>query len=275
MDRRIQFIFSGFALVMLATFGWRWYQGQWQPLHFAMLGLSAAVCLLVFVRFVYIFNYSYALASIGNGALIWWLAPSPVTPLVAGAIILYGLRLGWFTWSRQHSASYAPRMVNVVKADEMMPAPAKLSLWLMCTLLLTYHPMSLAFAAERGLWQPGVVAGAALMLVSTLIEGLADWQKQQVKARDPAALTTHGLYRRWRHPNYAGEIGLQLGLLITGFSSAFTVSEFLVVLLAPAYIIILMVAEARRVDANQALRFGDQAAYRAWRERSGALLPRL
>jgi steroid 5-alpha reductase family enzyme len=166
-------------------------------------------------------------------------------------------------------------MVNVVKADEMMPAPAKISLWVMCSLLLTYHLMAVTFAAAQGSFHPGVVAGALLMILSTMIEGGADWQKQQVKERDPAALATAGLYRRWRHPNYAGEIGLQIGLVIMGLSSVSSIADLLVILLSPAYIMILMVAEARRVDASQELRHGESEEYRAWRRSSGSLLPKL
>ena len=117
-------------------------------------------------------------------------------------------------------------------------------------------------------------AGAAIMCAGTVIEGLADWQKQAAKRDDAGRLVTTGLYRRWRHPNYAGEILLQLGLIIAGLWSVSTLGDALVVVIAPSYIVILMVAEAFRVDKEQELKYGTGDEYKAWRGASGSLVPR-
>ena len=282
MDRRVQVIFSAYGLVMLGLVIWRVSTGAWSALNWAMLGVAAVCCLLVFVRFVFVFNFSYALSALINGLLIAVWQGSPAAWLVGGAAALYGLRLLWFTWSRQHSDSYAPRVAAINQADDAMPAPAKLSLWVMCTMLMTFHLMAAAFAggqtAFAGAWAApswGVWLGSAVMLAGTLIEAVADHQKQQVKSRDTRLLVTHGLYRRWRHPNYAGEILLQAGLVIAGLASVMTPGDALVVAIAPSYIILLMVAEAHRVDGTQSLKYGDSEHYKAWRAHSGSLLPKL
>lgn len=274
MDRRIRIIFSAFVALMIGLFAWRVSQGTWAPVNWVMLALSATLCLLVFVRFVYIFNFSYALCAILNGALIWVARPAPATALVGGAAILYGLRLLWFTWMRTRSRSYAPRMEKVAAIDRGMPAPGKAALWFMCTWLLTFHLMALWLAAVRVELTAGVVAGAAIMVSGTVLEGIADWQKQQAKRRAADRFVTDGLFARWRHPNYLGEILMQTGLMIVAASCAAGPGDLLAGIVAPLYIAVLMLFEARRIDDDQVARYGSEHAYVAYRERSGSLLPK-
>lgn len=274
MGRKIQIIFQVCGLVMLALVVLRIRSGDWALANYLMLGTAAVCCLLVFVRFVYIFNYSYALAAMLNGALLIVVQPGPVTYLLGGAACLYGARLFWFSWSRQHHPSYASRMATVIQADEAMPTPVKVILWVNCTLLLTFHLMAVYFATAATSLSFGIVLGGVIMLAGTFIEGLADWQKQQVKnaASDQPVLS--GLFRHIRHPNYLGEILLQVGLIVAGLACIGTLGEALAVMIAPGYIIVLMIAESRRVDTTQETRYWDHAQYQAWRAQTGSLLPR-
>ena len=259
---------------MIGLFAWRVFQGAWSPVNWTMLAISATACLLVFVRFVYIFNFSYALCAICNGALIWVARPSGATALVGGAAILYGLRLLWFTWSRTRSHSYAPRVENVAAVDREMPAAGKAMLWFMCTWLLTFHLMALWLAAEMAELTTGIVVGAVVMLAGTALEGVADWQKQRSKQQAPDRFFAGGLFARSRHPNYLGEILMQVGLMIVAGASAAAVGDFMAGIVAPLYIFILMVSESRRVDDYQITRYGADPAYVAYRARSGSLLPK-
>jgi len=274
MGRKIQLVFQACGLLMLVLLIARARSGEWSTLNYLMLAVAGACCLLVFVRFVYVFNYSYALAAMLNGALLMAVRPSAVSLLLGGAAVMYGARLFWFSWTRQHGRSYAPRMANVIQADESMPKPVKLALWVNCSLLLTYHLMAVYFAADRASLAPGVVIGALTMYAGTAIEGLADWQKQQVKNSTPDQPVLHGLFRHVRHPNYTGEILLQLGLIVAGLSVVSTAGEALAVLIAPGYIIALMITESRRVDREQETRYWDHPDYPGWRARTGSLLPR-
>jgi len=275
MGRKIQIVFQVCGLVMLALVVLRIRSGDWGLLNYLMLGTAAICCLLVFVRFVYIFNYSYALAAMLNGAWLIMAQPGPVTYLLGGAAFLYGARLFWFSWSRQNHPSYASRMANVVQADEAMPTPVKIILWVNCTLLLTFHLMAVYFATAVTSLSLGIILGGVIMLAGTLIEGLADWQKQQVKNADPDQPVFSGLFRRIRHPNYLGEILLQVGLIVAGLACIGSVGEALAITIAPGYIIALMIAEARRVDATQQTRYWEHAQYQAWLAQTGSLLPRI
>lgn len=274
MGAKIRIIFSVFALIMMVIFGYRAAVDAWSMVNWGMLFVSFVCCLLVFVRFVYIFNFSYALCAILNGALIWAMRPSAASALIGGAAVIYGLRLFIFSWARTRSESYGGRMKNIVQADIEMPTPAKIMLYVMVTWLMTFHLMAGAYVAEAAVLSPGVIAGGIVMLAGTLLEGVADWQKQQAKFLAPDAYIATGVFSRWRHPNYLGEIGLQVGLMIAGLSVVTGVVDALIVVIAPLYIAILMVAESRRVDDYQITRYGSDPAWCDYRERSGSLFPR-
>jgi steroid 5-alpha reductase family enzyme len=271
---KIRIVFSVFALIMMVLFGYGALVGAWSLVNWGMLAVAFVCCLLVFVRFVYIFNFSYALCAVVNGALIWAVRPSAASALIGGAAIIYGLRLFVFSWLRTHSESYAGRVKNIVKADQEMPTPAKIVLYLMMTWLMTFHLMAVWFVADAAILSPGVITGGLVMLAGTLLEGVADWQKQRSKQQAPDAYIATGLFSRWRHPNYLGEIGLQVGLMIAGLSVISGAVDALTVVIAPLYITILMISESQRVDDYQVTRYGSDPVWREYRERSGALFPR-
>ncbi|MDP6673433.1 MAG: DUF1295 domain-containing protein [Gammaproteobacteria bacterium] len=274
MGAKIRIIFSVFALIMMVLFGYGAVVGNWSIVNWGMFAVALVCCLLVFVRFVYIFNFSYALCAIFNGVLIWALRPSVASALICSAAILYGLRLFTFSFMRTRGESYAGRMKNIIKADQEMPLPARIMLYIMVTWLMTFHLMAAWFVASSAVLVPGVMVGGMVMLASTLLEGIADWQKQQSKNRAPAAYIASGLFSRWRHPNYLGEIGLQVGLIIAGLSVTDGVGDALIVVIAPLYIVILMISEAQSADEAQLKRYGSDPAWREYRERSGSLFPR-
>ena len=75
---------------------------------------------------------------------------------------------------------------------------------------------------------------------------------------------------------HAAEILVQVGLIVAGVGA---VSSgwlgYLAVVVAPLYIILLMIAECGRADRYMDLRYGDRADFREYVGRSGSILPRL
>jgi steroid 5-alpha reductase family enzyme len=140
---------------------------------------------------------------------------------------------------------------------------------------MTFHLMALWLAAGSTELSVGIVAGAGIMLVGTLIEGIADWQKQRSKQAAPEQFVANGLFARWRHPNYLGEILMQVGLMTIAVSCAATVDDFIAGIISPLYIFILMISESRRVDDYQASRYGNDPVWVEYRARSGSLFPRI
>lgn len=274
MGRKIQVVFSFFTLAMLALFFYHLTTDEWSVINWGMLGVSAAVCLLVFINFVFIFTYSYALAAIINASLIFFALPSAASALLALVSIFYGLRLAIFTRARNRSESYAAKVADIEQGHDAMPVGVKISLWFMCTWLQTFHLMGVYYAAQQARLTIAVATGAAIMCAGCIIEAVADAQKQRVKNTSPGRLVADGLFSRIRHPNFLGEILFQAGLIIAGAASIAAWSELAAVMLAPGYIVLLMITEAVRVDDVQSIRYGADDVYQQWRKRTGTLLPR-
>jgi steroid 5-alpha reductase family enzyme len=105
--------------------------------------------------------------------------------------------------------------------------------------------------------------------------GLADQQKQNAKHRAPTTFVASGIFARWRHPNYAGEIIVQMGLIIAGIAAVSAGwANYAAVTIAPVYVILLMIAECTRSDKYQMSRYGDDDAYKNYVARSGSIVPR-
>ena len=273
MGRTVQIVFSAFAIAMLALFAVRVSTGAWTVINWGMLLVAALACLVVFVRFMHIFTYGYACSAIGIAMLLFAIRPSVAAGLLATVAILYGVRMAMFIWRRERSHSYARKAAEIARREKDTPAALRLVLWFLCTWLFAYHLMAVYFVAARGELNVGVIVGALVMLSGVVLEGVADTQKQRAKNIDPDQLVTTGLFKQIRHPNFLGEILVQVGLVIAGASAVSTWQELAMVSLAPGYLIFLMVYEARRLDALQRERYGQQPVYENWRASTGALLP--
>jgi steroid 5-alpha reductase family enzyme len=275
LDTHIRKIFSVFVLGMIVLFVMRLMAGEWTTLNWIMMAVAGISCLLVFRSFVFIFNLSYALACIFNGAILALELPSAGSALLGGAMFIYGLRLFWFVWDRMQSDSYLPRVDNIRKEDAKLPFPVKIALWVQCTFMYTFHLFAIYLIGVGQVTGPVVIVAALIIIFGTVVEGLADQQKQEAKNRAPTSFVASGIFARWRHPNYAGEIIVQVGLIIAGVVAVSAGwANYAAVIIAPLYVILLMVAECTRSDKYQTLRYGDDEAYKSYVARSGSIVPR-
>jgi steroid 5-alpha reductase family enzyme len=279
MDKYIRIIFSIFVLAIVGLFVLRLGAGEWTPLNSMMLATSALCCLLVLPLFVYIFTYAYGLACLLNGVVLaLWLATPPAF-ILGGLMALYGLRLLLFSWRRQNTSGYAHRMAIMKSADQELPMPIRGLLWLQCSFLYCFHLFAIYVAGQTSELTLAIATGAAIMAGGLLLEALADAQKQQAKALAPKEFVQTGLYQRWRHPNYCGEILVQLGLITAGVGAvqlvAGNVALYLAVIIAPLYIALLLYSECGRADRQQEQQYGEIPAFRHYLANSGSVLPRL
>jgi steroid 5-alpha reductase family enzyme len=125
---------------------------------------------------------------------------------------------------------------------------------------------------------PVVAAGAALMGLGLVVEAVADRQKQAAKRTDPARWVSTGLFARTRHPNYAGEITVQTGLVVCAVGASLATGAwgwaFVGLVLAPVYIVLLMLSATTGAELATQGRHGDDPDFQAYAASSGALLPR-
>ncbi|MEC9375316.1 MAG: DUF1295 domain-containing protein [Pseudomonadota bacterium] len=266
-----------FALLMFALMFMRINIGIWSELNWLILGSSFFLCLLVFYCFVYIFNFSYAFSCMLNGLLIIIFLPSTSSLLIGALVALYGLRLAAFSWQRMHSDSYAARLEQTKRNDEKMYTSIKLILWIQCGILYTFHTFSIYLLAnDSKVINNLVFTAAGIIFLGIIVQHFADQQKQRAKAIEPNKHFTSGLFKRCRHPNYSGEILVQIGLILVGISA---VSEgwenYLAVSVSPTYIIFLMISESIRADKQLQTQYKLNQGFQEYWNRSWSLLPKI
>lgn len=271
----IRIIFTLSVVAMWALFGIGLAAGTWTGTNWLMLALAHVSCAVVFRNFVYLFSYGYALSMLAVHAGVYASAPSLASALVAGVAALYGIRLWRFIHVRYASDGYAAIRERGERADAAMPLPARIFLWTSVSWLMAFEGMIAWRVAKTGVVTGWVIAGCLVAVLGLVIETLADEQKQAAKRTNPAAPVMDGWYRHVRHPNYLGEIIFQVGLMMAWLGQPADWYDYALCLIAPAYIVVLMIHAAVEADSGQGDRHGGDPAYAAWRERSGCLLPGL
>lgn len=120
------------------------------------------------------------------------------------------------------------------------------------------------------------IIGIILWLTGFTFEVVADAQKRAFRA-NPAhqgQLINTGLWAWTRHPNYFGEILLWIGIALIALPA---LSGWqLVTLISPVFIILLItrVSGVPMLEARAEKRWGDDPAYRDYKNRTPRLIPR-
>ena len=273
----IRRIFPLFVLAMWVTTGVLVARGEWTADNW-LIAAAAAVCsLLVFVNFAWVFTFSYAATAIVLNLLVLLLVgANPAALLLAGLLVVYGARLLLFLLRRTRHPSYAGRMAGMRAAHQQLPLPVKVLVWVNTTTLYTFEVgATVALARGDGRIGTAQVVGAAVLLVGLLLEATADAQKQRHKRSGSGGWVSTGLFSRSRHPNYLGEILVQVGIVVSVVGVAGGVWGWLALALAPTYIAILMLSATTGAELAADERYGDDPAYDAYLARTGQLLPRL
>jgi steroid 5-alpha reductase family enzyme len=274
MQGELRYIFPATVLLVWVLFGTGIATGHWSGTQWLVLGLAHLFCAVIFVNFVYVFNYGYGLTKLFLSLALLVLMPSPATAIVGGMAAVFGLRLLQFTHARYRSAAYAAQRERQQRASAAMPLPVKVFLWTAVSWLMAFQAMPTYFVARSGEFTGFVWVGAAVMLAGLGIEALADIQKQQAKRRAPDAFVDAGLFRWARHPNYLGEIVFQLGFIVSVLGSLHGGYELAVGIVAPLYVCVLMLFAGRDADRQQQARYGSNPAWQQYCSRTGRFLPR-
>ena len=265
-----------FLLAMWGVFYWLYSLGVVTGLHWVLLGVSHLLCLLVFVNFVYIFNYSYALNVMLLSLLILlFVQPPLINAFISLSISFYGFRLLYFVHKRYAANSYAGNKSAMAEADAKMPLFVKILLWIFVSWLMFYHSFVSWFVATAASLNDFTFYALLIMWLGLALEAVADVQKQAAKQRQPDRFCDQGLFRLCRHPNYLGEIIFIVGMYLVGVSVFDQAYQFVAAGLAPLWIVILMVWSARNGDRKQQEKYGDDAAFQAYVAKVPSLLPRV
>lgn len=195
--------------------------------------------------------------------------------LLAALVVVWALRLGPFLFRRIRRAGSDDRF------DEIKPSFARfLLVWTVQGLWVTFTAMAawigITSTMRRELDALAVV-GLVLWVVGFALEAVADAQKSRFRA-DPAhagRFISTGLWSRSRHPNYAGEILLWLGVALVAAGSL-TGWQW-VALASPLFVTVLLtrVSGVPLLEKKAEARWGGQPDYEEYVRTTPVLVPRL
>lgn len=191
--------------------------------------------------------------------------------LLAATVSVWAVRLGTFLAWRVRASGGDDRF------DEIKAHPARFflvwniqGLWVTITAAAAWMALS---GTEQLSW-PTTIAGGCLWLFGFIIEVIADTQKTAFKANHPDGFITSGLWSFSRHPNYAGEILVWIGVAIMAIPALS--GARLLGLISPLFVFVLLrfVSGVPLLEKKAEKRWGDDPDYRDYRERTPLLFPR-
>ena len=196
--------------------------------------------------------------------------------LLLGAMVtIWAVRLGSFLFLRIVREG-ADRRFDALKPSlpRFLLTWTLQGLWVFLTLCCALAAMTTTRPTPPG----GLAAfGSVVWAVGFAIEALADRQKRRFRA-DPAnrgRFIQSGLWGWSRHPNYFGEIMLWIGVALLALPAL--EGWRLVTLISPVFVFLLLtrVSGVPLLERKAEDRWGSDAAYRAYRDSTPVLIPRL
>lgn len=195
--------------------------------------------------------------------------------LLAALVILWALRLGSFLFTRIHKAGKDDRF------DELKPSFFRFlnvwtiqALWVACTAAAALIAITSTTRKELDWF---AILGALIWVLGFAIEVIADAQKSRFKedSANKGKFIQTGLWSRSRHPNYFGEIVLWVGIAVI----ALPVLQGWqwVALISPVFVTLLLtrVSGVPLLEKKADQKWGGQAEYEAYKQRTPVLVPRL
>jgi steroid 5-alpha reductase family enzyme len=271
------------ALLIAATIA---VAGSHQGLRYAGIPVFALIAILAFAIQWLVFIPAYlsqseryydltgSLTYLSVVALAASVKGDPRSLLLAALIGVWAVRLGYFLFLRIRDAG-SDRRFDQIKPYffRFLMTWTLQGLWVLITAGASLAAMTSTDSTAIG---PVAVIGLLLWIGGFSIEVIADRQKRAFR-RDPdnaERFIRHGLWAWSRHPNYFGEIMLWLGVAIialpalSGWQYATLISPLFV------YLLLSRVSGIPALEAHAEKRWGEDPAYRAYREATPVLFMR-
>jgi steroid 5-alpha reductase family enzyme len=263
-----------------------WLAYQLASMPWAMLAGLFVLALLFsavgFYRVVYFISIGYAFSIVAMAVAVMVLLfreLSWASALHNSLLILWGLRLGIYLFRRELQPSYGKAIADVHQRTAGMPLSRRALIWGGVSLLyVTMFSPSLFSVMPL---QPPIAwfaaasqsVGLLLMAGGLMLEGLADKQKSDFKARFPKLFCTAGLYRWVRCPNYLGEITFWAGNFVAGLAFYATALRFGVSFIGALCIVLIMMGSTKRLEESQDERYGALPDFQAYVRSVPVLFP--
>ncbi len=190
-------------------------------------------------------------------------------------VVIWAIRLGTFLFSRIRKAGKDDRF------DEIKPSFIRfLNVWTIQGLWVTFTMAAALVAitsANRKELDIIAIIGFLVWILGFSIEVVADAQKSRFSANpeNKGKFIQTGLWSRSRHPNYFGEILLWVGVTII----AIPVLQGWqwIALISPVFVTLLLtrVSGVPLLEKKADQKWGGQADYEAYKQKTPVLIPRL
>ena len=257
---------------------------MWNWTHLGIFfGLSLLVCLCGFKKFVYFMSigYGFSVAVIGAAMAVMGILgvyPAGIAHYLQFALfVAYGFRLSGFLLLRElKSAAYRKTFQEVAGNDSKIPLFVKVVMWLTMGVLYVSQTSGVAFRLFNGCETSLVQwTGIAISAFGIGLEAIADRQKSAQKEKRPDMVATEQLYTIVRCPNYFGEILFWTGVTVSCLDILQGAGQWITVLVAYILIVYIMFNGAQRLEKRQMARYGSNAEYKAYVEKTPIIIPLL
>lgn len=253
-----------------------------------LLAVCAVLCAVGFYKFVYFLSIGYGFAVAGGGiaVLVMYLINPTATPLwiilVQAALFLaYGVRLSGFLLVRELK-NVTFKKTDVAKdtlsknGEKKMPIFVLATIWVCVSVLYVAQVSPMLFRYDNASTDFIVpVVGFAISVFGLILEAIADKQKSAQKKERPDMVATKGLYKMCRCPNYLGEILFWTGVFVSGVTTYTGIGQWITAILAYICIVYIMFNGAQRLEKRQMARYGDNAEYNAYADKTPIIIPLL
>ena len=253
-----------------------------------LLAVCAVLCAVGFYKFVYFLSIGYGFAVAGGGLAIFimYLVNPSATPIWLVLIqmvlfIAYGVRLSGFLLVRELK-NISFKKTDVAKDtlaknnEKKMPVFVLATIWVSVSVLYVAQVSPMLFRYTNASVDVIVpMIGVVISVAGLILESIADNQKSAQKKVRPDMVATQGLYKLVRCPNYLGEIIFWTGIFVSGVTTYATVGQWITAVLAYICIVFIMFNGAQRLEKRQMVRYGDNAEYAAYADKTPIIIPLL
>ena len=195
--------------------------------------------------------------------------------LLAGAIIVWAIRLGSFLFARVHKTGKDGRFDSIKTSySQFLMTWTLQGMWV----FICSSAALLAISSPTGVVVNNLfIVGLAVFIIGFAIEVIADNQKSKFRLdeKNRNMFINEGLWSRSRHPNYFGEIMLWTGITIMSIPS-FKGLNFLA-LFSPVFTYLLLnhISGVRILEARGNEKWGNLAEYQEYKKQTPKLIPKI
>ena len=230
------------------------------------------------------FPFSLFVLPIYNTVCAWrgGTALSTTVLLYNATISLHGLVLGIHMYRRSKNEIFVEQInTHIINKSKMLSSIrdgtilVRIINWLFVSgIMSAWNAIPFLYTMRGDGSSPAGVLGLSLVALGSVIQAVADHQKEKQKAiYGPDSFCKEGLYKWCRHPNYLGEVILNLGVLISGFSLFPNIPRWLLVGISPAFLGIMMFFVTHDMAAKQEAKYTSDPNYKDYQSSVKKLVP--